>query len=89
MDLPAIAIRAAVVFAFLQLMVRLQGKHTIKQGTPFDFVLALIVGDLVDDVILGDVRAGMFFVAATTIFVLRMVTAIMESRVGERGSPSS
>lgn len=82
MDLVAIAIRAAFVFVFLHLMVRLQGKHTVKQGAPFDFVLLLIVGDLVDDVILGQAGVSVFVTAASTLFLARMLTAIIESRIG-------
>jgi uncharacterized membrane protein YcaP (DUF421 family) len=79
-DLVALAVRAAFVFVFIQVMVRWQGKHTIKQATPFDFVLLLIVGDLVDDALLGEAGLGVFVTAASTLFLGRMLTAIIGSR---------
>ena len=88
MDLLSIAIRAAVVFVFLQVMVRWQGKHTIKQGAPFDFVLLLIVGDLVDDAILGEAGVDVFVTAASTLFLARMLAAIVEWRLGAHAARS-
>ena len=79
-----IAVRAIFVFVFLLLLVRLSGKRTIKQGTVFDFVLALVFGDLVDDVILGEAAVSTFVVAASTFFVASMLTAIVEWRLGAR-----
>ena len=80
MDLLPIAARAAFVFAFYQVLIRVQGKQTVRQGTPFDFVLLLIAGDLVDDVIWGEAAVGVFVTAATTLFLARLITAIVESR---------
>lgn len=88
MDLLAIAVRAAFVFVFIQVMTRWQGKHTIKQGAPFDFVLLLIVGDLVDDAILGEAGVDVFVTAASTLFLVRMLMAIVEWRIGARAARS-
>jgi uncharacterized membrane protein YcaP (DUF421 family) len=87
-DLLAIVVRAAFVFVFFQVIVRWQGKHTIKQGTPFDFVLLLIVGDLVDDVLLGKTGVSMFVTAAGTLFLARMLAAIVEWRLGAHAARS-
>jgi uncharacterized membrane protein YcaP (DUF421 family) len=88
MDLLAIALRAAFAFVLFQVMVRWQGKRTIRQGAPFDFVLLLIVGDLVDDAILGEAGVGAFVTAASTLFLARMLTAIVEWRIGARAARS-
>jgi uncharacterized membrane protein YcaP (DUF421 family) len=69
-----IAVRAVVAFACLLVLVRLSGKQTIKQGTTFDFVLALICGDMVDDLLWAEVGVASFLVALTTL-VLADITA--------------
>ena len=51
MELPKIVRRALVAYVFLLFLMRLSGKRAIAQGSAFDFVLALIVGDLVDDLL--------------------------------------
>jgi uncharacterized membrane protein YcaP (DUF421 family) len=85
MDPLRIAVRAAFVFVFLLAMVRISGKHTVNQGTPFDFVLALIVGDLVDDLVWAEVSASTFVAAAGTLFVANIVSSAMtwRARVGD------
>ena len=51
MDPLKIAVRALAAFLFLLALLRLSGKRTIYQGTAFDFVLALVLGDMVDKVV--------------------------------------
>lgn len=57
---------ARVVFAYvvLLILVRLSGKHLVKHAAPHDFALALILGDMVDDVLWADVHASVFVVGA-------------------------
>ena len=44
MDLVRIAVRAVTAYLFLLACVRWSGKRTIRQSSPFDFVLALVIG---------------------------------------------
>ena len=67
MSLFAIGIRAAAAYFFLLLLVRLAGKRTVLQGTPFDFVVALILGDMIDDMLWAEVSASEFVVATTAL----------------------
>lgn len=67
MDLLRMALRAVFTFLTLLALLRVSGKRTVKQGSPFDLTVALIVGDLVDDVLLGEVALAQFTVASTTI----------------------
>jgi uncharacterized membrane protein YcaP (DUF421 family) len=62
---------ARVLFAYVMLLVlmRLSGKHTLKQGSAFDFTLALVLGDMVDDMIWAEVNASAF-VVGTLILLL-------------------
>ena len=72
MDPFRIAVRALTAFFFLLALLRLSGKRTIRHGSAFDFVLALIVGDLVDDAIWGEVPLSQFFVAAATLLLVKI-----------------
>lgn len=72
MDPLRIAIRALTAFVFLLLLLRLSGKRTVHEGTTFDFVLALVIGDLVDDAIWREVPMVQFVVAAVTIVLTKL-----------------
>ncbi len=67
MQLGFIAIRALFAYVFLLLLIRLKGKHAVAEATAFDFVLALILGDMIDDLFWGDVPASQFVVATGTL----------------------
>ncbi len=89
------AILARVVFGygFLLVLTRVAGKRSVRQVTPVDLAAALILGDLVDDLLWAEVPAAQFVVAAGAVtFLGVLVTAL--SRVSPRfraainGSPS-
>ena len=67
MELERIVVRALFAYAVLLVLVRASGKRTVQEGTAFDFVLALILGDMVDDVLWAEVAASRFAVAVTTL----------------------
>jgi uncharacterized membrane protein YcaP (DUF421 family) len=73
MNLMAIGVRTAAAYFFLLLLVRLSGKRTVLQGTPFDFVVALILGDMIDDMLWAEVPASEFVVATTSLFLAHLV----------------
>jgi uncharacterized membrane protein YcaP (DUF421 family) len=72
MSLGAIAVRAVLAYAYLLLMTRVSGKRTIGQATPIDLVVALIIGDLIDDALWGEVSVSQFIVAAGTVFLAQV-----------------
>jgi uncharacterized membrane protein YcaP (DUF421 family) len=76
MDPLRIAVRSLAAFVFLLGLLRRAGKRAIAQGTPFDFVLALILGDLVDDLLWAEVPASQFVVAAGTLGLVHTVAAL-------------
>lgn len=49
------ALRASFVYFFLLLIVRLLGKREIGNTSAFDLIVALILGEVVDEIIYGDV----------------------------------
>ena len=61
-------------------MIRLAGKRSIKQGTAFDFVLALICGDLVDNLLWAEVGAAAFVTALSTLLVADLLCGRVTSR---------
>jgi uncharacterized membrane protein YcaP (DUF421 family) len=80
MTFEGIAIRGLIAYALLLTMARVRGKRGIAEVTPFDFVLVLVIGDLVDDLIWSEVATSQFVVAAGTLFLLDLVVATMEYR---------
>ena len=76
MEIYKIAIRAAFSFVFLLALVRLSGKRVVSEGTAFDFVLAVVLGDLIDDALWAEVPISQFVVATGTLAVAELVTAM-------------
>ncbi len=72
MQLYAIAVRAVVAYVFLLIVVRISGKRSVKQGTPMDFVVALIVGDMIDDLLWAEVPASQFVVGVGALFLMHL-----------------
>jgi len=48
-------LRALAVFAFMLVVIRLLGKRTVGNFTAFDLLVALMLGEVVDEMIYGDV----------------------------------
>jgi uncharacterized membrane protein YcaP (DUF421 family) len=86
MDPLRIIVRVVVAYIILLGLVRLSGKRTIKQGSPFDFTVALIVGDIVDNYVWGEVATGEFVVAATVLLATHVVTCAVQYRLAPRAS---
>jgi uncharacterized membrane protein YcaP (DUF421 family) len=47
-------LRAATVYFVLLLLMRLSGKRTLAQITPFDFVLLLVIGEATQQGLIGN-----------------------------------
>ena len=73
MDVLGIVVRVSATYVFLLVILRLAGKRTILEGTPFDFVVALILGDFPDDIIWGEVPVAQGLVAIGTIMAVHLV----------------
>jgi uncharacterized membrane protein YcaP (DUF421 family) len=76
MRLTAIALRALFAFVFLLLILRISGKRTIGQASPIDLLAALILGDLIDDPLWGEVSAAQFVVAAGVLMLAHVCAAV-------------
>ena len=69
-------IRAAVGYGFLLVAFRLTGKRQVGQFTPFDFVVLLIISNVLQNAMIGpDNSIGGGLIGALTIFVLNGLVA--------------
>ena len=50
------AVRAAAVYALMLIVIRALGKRTVGNFSAFDLLVALMLGEIVDEMIYGDVR---------------------------------
>ena len=82
MDPLRIVIRILFAYVILLVLVRLGGKTLVKHASPFDFTVALILGDLIDDMVWAEVAASTFVVAAGTLFGVHTVLDLARFRVG-------
>jgi len=48
--------RAAAVYVFMLIVIRALGKRTVGNFSAFDLLVALMLGEMVDEIIYGDVR---------------------------------
>jgi uncharacterized membrane protein YcaP (DUF421 family) len=74
-DLLLTALRASIVYFFVLFIVRLLGKREIGNMGAFDLIVALMIGEVVDEAIYGDVSLIKGFVAIGTVAVWHMVNS--------------
>jgi uncharacterized membrane protein YcaP (DUF421 family) len=74
-------VRGAVVYLALLLMVRLSGRRTVGQFTPFDLLVVMLLSEAVSNSLSGgdDSLAGGLIIAGTLI-ALNMFVALLSSR---------
>lgn len=80
MELHRIAIRAFFIYLVLLSLIRLSGKRTLSEGTPFSFVLALILGDMIDDGLWAEVPMAQFVTATGTLATVHLLVSWAASR---------
>lgn len=74
-------VRGAIVYLVLLVMVRITGKRTVGQFTPFDLIVVMLLSEAVSNSLSGgdeSVQAGL--IAAATLVALDVVIAIATSR---------
>jgi len=79
-ELHRIAVRAVFAYLVLLALLRASGKRTVAEGTPFAFVLALVIGDMVDDVLWAQVSAAQFTVGVSALAAAQLAVAWASSR---------
>ena len=87
------AARALAVYGLMLVVIRLSGKRAVGNFTAFDLLVALMLGEVVDEIIYGDVTFAQGTVAIITVAALQYGNSWMSywdhgmDRVLE-GSPS-
>jgi uncharacterized membrane protein YcaP (DUF421 family) len=82
MDPSRIGVRCLIAYVFLLVVMRLAGKRVVRHANAFDFVLALIVGDLVDDALWSEVPVAQFVVATATLIFMKLSLTAHKLRMG-------
>ena len=73
MELYKIALRVLFVYVFILALLRLSGKRTVAHSSNFDFVLALILGDMFDDLFWAEVPASRFATGTSALVVTHLL----------------
>lgn len=76
MDIGRIAVRALVAYVYLLVCSRASGKRTVGQATPFDLVVSIVIGDLIDDAIWAEVSMPKFGAAVSSIFLCDLLVKL-------------
>lgn len=74
-DLMLTALRASLVYFYLLLVVRILGKREVGNTTAFDFIVALMLGEVVDEAIFGDVSMVKGLLAITVIGAWHLINS--------------
>ena len=69
------AARAAAVYAIMLIVLRLSGKRAIGNFTAFDLLVALMLGEVVDEIIYGDVDFLQGLVPIVIVTLLQVGTS--------------
>jgi uncharacterized membrane protein YcaP (DUF421 family) len=69
------ALRASFVYVFLLIVVRLLGKREIGNTSAFDLIVALILGEVVDEIIYGDVTILQGVTAIVVVAIWHIVNS--------------
>lgn len=80
MDPLRIVARVVFCYVVLMIMVRVSGKRLIRHASPYDFTLTLILGDMVDDLLWGEVDASVFVVAAGMLVMIHVCVELVQLR---------
>src|SRR5690606_21947915 len=79
-ELVMTALRASVIYVFLLVVVRLLGKRTIGSTSAFDLIVALILGEIVDEPIFGDVPMVQGLLAMAVIAFWHFLNSFLSHR---------
>lgn len=84
MDPLRLAVRVVFGYVFALALVRASGKRAVTQGDSLSFVLAVIVGDLFDDLFWAEVPAAQFIVASGTLVLMHVMAGVTLFRSADR-----
>ncbi len=74
-ELGLTAARGLLVYVVMLVVIRLLGKRTVGNFTAFDLLVALMLGEVVDEIIYGDVTIAQGLVAIVVVAAAKYLTA--------------
>ena len=74
-ELGLTAARGLLVYAAMLVVIRILGKRTVGNFTAFDLLVALMLGEVVDEIIYGDVSLAQGFIAILVVAAAKYATA--------------
>jgi uncharacterized membrane protein YcaP (DUF421 family) len=74
-ELGLTAARGLLVYAGMLVVIRLLGKRTVGNFTAFDLLVALMLGEVVDEIIYGDVTLAQGFTAILVVALAKYLTS--------------
>ena len=84
MDPLRIALRVVFGYFWVLALLRLTGKRAIKHGDVSTFVVALVIGDMFDDLFWAEVPPWQFVVGVTTLIFTHLWMTAGRVRAGSR-----
>jgi uncharacterized membrane protein YcaP (DUF421 family) len=84
MDPLRLIVRVVFAYVFAHVLIRVSGKRTVKQGDSASFVLAVIIGDMFDDLFWAEVPGSQFVIATSSLVLLHAAASLTLFRAGER-----
>lgn len=84
-ELGMTAARGLLVYVLMLVVIRVMGKRTVGNFTAFDLLVALMLGEVVDEIIYGDVTIMQGVVAILVVAAARYVTAWLTYSNGKIG----
>ena len=77
----AFVLRACIVYFILLALIRASGKRTMGQFTPFDMLLVVLLGNAVQNALLGqDTSVGGGLLLAATLLLLNWLVGLVSAR---------
>lgn len=74
-EMIGVGIRISVSYVYVLALLRLSGKRSIGDLAPFDLMIALIVGDMFDDIFWGTLPLSTWLVGLSTIMLLDLLVS--------------
>ena len=84
MDPLRLIVRVAFAYVFALALFRVSGKRSVMHGDTTSFVMAVVIGDLFDDMFWAEVPAAQFVVATAALMLSHVVAAVWLFHAGTR-----
>lgn len=79
-ELGMTAARGVLVYVVMLIVIRVLGKRTVGNFSAFDLLVALMLGEVVDEIIYGDVSLAQGMTAIVVVALCKYITAWITTR---------